>query len=138
MRIGGEIPVVITVSNPGTGRATGVVLEGVLPEGLAHRAGRELEFDIGSLKPGESRSIDLVLSTTGPGMHRMDVGVRADGQLEEREAVVVEVTAPPSSSPLSCRAVATCNGRPPACSRWPTRAPQPPDRWSSPPSCLQG
>ena len=40
MRIGGEIPVVITVSNPGTGRATGVVLEGVLPEGLAHRAGR--------------------------------------------------------------------------------------------------
>ena len=94
MRIGGEIPVVITVSNPGTGRATGVVLEGVLPEGLAHRAGRELEFDIGSLKPGESRSIDLVLATTGPGMHRMDVGVRADGQLEEREAVVVEVTAP--------------------------------------------
>ncbi len=94
MRIGGEIPVVITVSNPGTGRATGVVLEGVLPEGLAHRAGRELEFDIGSLKPGESRSIDLMLSTTGPGMHRMDVGVRADGQLEEREAVVVEVTAP--------------------------------------------
>ena len=94
MRIGGEIPVVITVSNPGTGRATGVVLEGVLPEGLAHRAGRELEFDIGSLKPGESRSIDLVLATTGPGMHRMDVGVRADGQLEERQAVVVEVTAP--------------------------------------------
>ncbi len=94
MRIGGEIPVVITVSNPGTGRATGVVLEGVLPEGLAHRAGRELEFDIGSLKPGESRSIDLVLATTGPGMHRMDVGVRADGQLEERQALIVEVTAP--------------------------------------------
>ena len=94
MRIGGEVPVVITVSNPGTGRATGVVLEGVLPEGLAHRAGRELEFDIGSLKPGESRSIDLVLATTGPGMHRIDVGVRADGQLEERQTVAVEVTAP--------------------------------------------
>ncbi len=94
MRIGGEVPVVITVSNPGTGRATGVVLEGVLPEGLAHRAGRELEFDIGSLKPGESRSIDLVLATTGPGMHRVDLGVRADGQLEERQTVAVEVTAP--------------------------------------------
>ena len=94
MRIGGEVPVVITVSNPGTGRATGVVLEGVLPEGLAHRAGRELEFDIGSLKPGESRSIDLLLATTGPGMHRIDVGVRADGQLEERQNVAVEVTAP--------------------------------------------
>lgn len=94
MRIGGEVPLVITVSNPGTGRATGVVLEGVLPEGLTHRAGRELEFDIGSLKPGESRSIDLVLATTGPGLHRMDVGVRGDGQLEERQSVSIEVTAP--------------------------------------------
>lgn len=94
MRIGGDVPVTITVSNPGTGRATGVVLEGVLPAGLAHRAGSELEFDIGSLKPGESRSIDLVLATTGPGLHRMDVGVRADGQLEERQTVAVEVTAP--------------------------------------------
>ncbi|MGA0040796.1 MAG: hypothetical protein ACO3NZ_13195 [Pirellulales bacterium] len=94
MRIGGEVTLLITVSNPGTGRATGVVLEGVLPEGLAHRAGRELEFDIGSLKPGESRSIDLVLATTGAGLHRMDIGVRGDGQLEERQTVAVEVTAP--------------------------------------------
>ncbi len=94
MRIGGDVPLQIVVSNPGTGRATGVVLESVLPEGIAHRAGRELEFDIGSLKPGESRTIDLLLATTGPGMHRVDVGVRADGQLEERQTAVVEVTAP--------------------------------------------
>jgi uncharacterized repeat protein (TIGR01451 family) len=94
IRIGGDVPLQIVVSNPGTGRATGVVLESVLPEGLAHRAGRELEFDIGSLKPGESRTIDLLLATTGPGMHRVDVGVRADGQLEERQTAVVEVTAP--------------------------------------------
>jgi uncharacterized repeat protein (TIGR01451 family) len=93
-RVGGDIPVTISVSNPGTGRATGVVLEGMLPAGLAHRAGQELEFDIGSLAPGETRSIDLLLASTGPGRHRVELGVRADGQLEERLPVTVEVTAP--------------------------------------------
>lgn len=93
-RVGGDVPVTIRVSNPGTGRATGVVLEGLLPAGLAHRAGQELEFDIGSLAPGETRSIDLVLASTGPGRHRVDLGLRADGQLEERLPVTIEVTAP--------------------------------------------
>jgi len=84
----------ISVSNPGSGVATGVVLEGVLPDGLAHRAGRELEFDVGSLPPGESRTIDLVLATTGPGVHGLKLVARADGQIEVAETVKVAVTAP--------------------------------------------
>lgn len=92
--VGTDSRVTITVSNPGSGVATGVVLEGLLPEGLAHRAGRELEFDVGSLPPGESRSIDLVLATTGPGSHGMRLLARADGQIEVAETVKVPVTAP--------------------------------------------
>jgi len=84
----------ISVSNPGSGVATGVVLEGLLPDGLAHRAGRELEFDVGSLPPGESRTIDLVLATTGPGVHGLKLVARADGQIEVAETVKVAVTAP--------------------------------------------
>jgi len=94
VRIGGEVEMSITVSNPGTGRATGVVLEGGLPEGLSHRAGRALEFDVGRLEPGESRTIDLLLATDGPGKHHLELAVRADGQLEAHRPVVVEVTAP--------------------------------------------
>ncbi len=94
VRIGGDMPLSLKVSNPGTGVATGVVLEGILPEGVSHRAGRELEFDIGQLRPGESRSIDLVLSTTGPGVHQARFTVRADGRLEVEQAARIEITAP--------------------------------------------
>ncbi|RLS82077.1 MAG: DUF11 domain-containing protein [Planctomycetota bacterium] len=92
--VGLEPRMTITISNPGSGIATGVVLEGLLPEGLTHRAGHELEFDVGSLPPGESRTIDLVLATTGPGVHALRLTARADGQIEVSETVKIAVTAP--------------------------------------------
>jgi uncharacterized repeat protein (TIGR01451 family) len=92
--IGKPINVAIKVSNPGTGVATGVVLEGVLPDGITHRAGRELEFDVGQLRPGETRSIDLSLATSAPGVHAMRLVARADGRLEVEQALPLEVTAP--------------------------------------------
>jgi uncharacterized repeat protein (TIGR01451 family) len=92
--IGKPIDLSITVSNPGTGTATGVVLEGMLPEGVTHRAGRELELDVGQLRPGDSRTIDLSLATSGPGVHAMKLVARADGRLEVEQTVPLEVTAP--------------------------------------------
>jgi len=94
VRIGGDIPLTLKVSNPGTGVATGVVIEGVLPDGVSHRAGRELEFDVGQLRPGESRTIDLVMTSTGPGVHQARFTARADGRLEVEQPVRVEITAP--------------------------------------------
>ncbi len=92
--VGLDSRLTITISNPGSGVATGVVLEGLIPEGITHRAGHELEFDVGSLPPGESRSIDLVLATTGPGVHGLRLTARADGQIEVSETVKIAVTAP--------------------------------------------
>jgi uncharacterized repeat protein (TIGR01451 family) len=92
--IGGEITASIAVSNPGTGVSTGVVLVGTLPEGVTHPAGREVEFDVGRLEPGERRTIDLTLATTSPGVHAMTILARADGQLNAEAAVPLEVTAP--------------------------------------------
>jgi len=92
--VGLDSRLTITISNPGSGVATGVVLEGVIPEGITHRAGHELEFDVGSLPPGESRSIDLVLATTGPGVHGLRLTARGDGQIEVSESVKIAVTAP--------------------------------------------
>lgn len=92
--IGRDAAITITVSNPGTGIATGVVLEGFLPENVSHRSGRELEFDIGQLKPGEARTIELVLGTRGPGVHQARFAARADGGLLAEQGVKLEVTAP--------------------------------------------
>ena len=92
--IGSDAGLTITVTNPGTGVATGVVLEGFLPENVSHRSGSELEFDVGQLKPGESKTIELVLGTRGPGVHTARLAARADGGIEVQQAVRLEVTAP--------------------------------------------
>jgi uncharacterized repeat protein (TIGR01451 family) len=92
--IGRDAGLSITIANPGSGVATGVVLEGLLPENVSHRSGSELEFDVGQLKPGESRTIDLVLGTRGPGVHTARLMARADGGIEVQQAVKLEVTAP--------------------------------------------
>ena len=92
--IGRDIQMPITITNPGTGVATGVVLEGMLPEGVTHASGRELEFDVGQLKPGESRTIDLKLATTFPGVHAARLTARADGRIEVEHSLRLEITAP--------------------------------------------
>ncbi len=92
--IGRDMQITITVTNPGTGIATGVVLEGFLPDNVSHRSGGELEFDVGQLKPGESRTIDLVLGTRGPGVHAARFSARADGGIDVKHQVPLEVTAP--------------------------------------------
>jgi uncharacterized repeat protein (TIGR01451 family) len=92
--IGRDVKLPITITNPGTGVATGVVLEGLLPDPLTHRAGKELEFDVGQLQPGGSRTLDLSLGSTGPGVHTIRLVARADGQIEVERIVKVEITAP--------------------------------------------
>jgi len=92
--IGRDVKLPITITNPGTGVATGVVLEGLLPDPLTHRAGKELEFDVGQLQPGGSRTLDLSLGSKGPGVHTIRLVARADGQIEVERILKVEITAP--------------------------------------------
>ncbi|MFM1903890.1 MAG: hypothetical protein RLZZ440_1790, partial [Planctomycetota bacterium] len=94
VRIGRDMQVSLTISNPGSGTATGVVLEAFLPETVSHRAGSELEFDVGQLRPGETKTIDLVLGTRGPGVQPARLVARADAGIEEVLQVPLEVTAP--------------------------------------------
>ena len=92
--IGEMMAVDISLSNPGTGTATGVILEGILPDSVSHPAGREVEFDVGQLEPGSSRSISLKLATVTPGVHEIRIGARADGGIEVSRPLRAEITAP--------------------------------------------
>jgi uncharacterized repeat protein (TIGR01451 family) len=94
VRIGGDVEVTLTISNPGSGTATGVVLEAFLPETVSHRAGGELEVDVGQLRPGESKTIDLVLGTRRPGRAPARFVARADGGIEIDQPLPIPVTAP--------------------------------------------
>lgn len=92
--IGEEIAFGITISNPGSGVATGVILEERIPDGLQHPAGAELEYAVGDLKPGESRKLDLKMVARQAGAVVNVLSARADGNLRVEEKRKLEIISP--------------------------------------------
>ena len=92
--VGGEQRVKIELHNPGSGDATGVVLLENVPEELRHTAGPALEFEVGTLRAGETRKMELVLTAekAGPVINR--IIARGDGDLEVEQEIKFEVIAP--------------------------------------------
>ncbi len=92
--IGDNLTLSIKISNPGTGDATGVIIEEDVPDGLSHPAGKEREYEIGTLRPGESRELKLSLKAERAGVITNRLLVRGDGNIIEEDAVDIEVIAP--------------------------------------------
>jgi uncharacterized repeat protein (TIGR01451 family) len=92
--VGDPVNLVITVSNPGTGVASGVVLEERVPPGLQHAAGTELEYEIGVLKPKESRQLQLQLTAVRPGRVANVLAARGEGGLKTERRTEIAVIAP--------------------------------------------
>jgi len=92
--IGESFNVEITVSNPGSGPATGVRIEEDVPAGLAHAAGGQLEYEIGTLRPGESKRLALVLTAKQAGAIQNTIHVRGDANLAAQHAIQLEIVAP--------------------------------------------
>ena len=92
--LGEKITYTLTLSNPGTGTATGVVLELHVPDGLEHERGRSLEFSVGEIKPKETKQYPLVLSTKAAGEIVLELLARADNHLEAVAESRVAVLAP--------------------------------------------
>jgi uncharacterized repeat protein (TIGR01451 family) len=99
--IGDTVTFDITVTNPGSGAATGVILEEDIPEGLGHAAGRELELDIGTLRPGETRQMQLSVKAEKPGVIENVLLVRGDANLIAKDTLQLEVVAPALQVALS-------------------------------------
>jgi uncharacterized repeat protein (TIGR01451 family) len=99
--IGESLTLDIEINNPGTGAATNVVLEADVPEGLVHAAGRELEREIGTLRPGDSRQLQLTLTADKPGLVQNRVLVQADGNVIAEHVLEIEVVAPALQVSLS-------------------------------------
>lgn len=92
--LGEEAVLAITVSNPGSGEATGVILEADVPANLKHPAGTELEFEVGTLKPNESRRLELSFTAAKAGPASPTLIARAAGVPAVEQAAQFEIVAP--------------------------------------------
>jgi uncharacterized repeat protein (TIGR01451 family) len=79
----------IMVNNAGTAAAEGIVLQTVLPAGLSHPGGNDLETEVGTLQPGESRRIALAVTPTRVGEFRHRVRLLIKGRLAAEEESVL-------------------------------------------------
>jgi uncharacterized repeat protein (TIGR01451 family) len=92
--VGQQLEIEVKVSNPGTGDATGVMMQEDVPENLEHPRGRELDNLVGTLRPGEVRTQMLRLRAVSPGMVRNTIFLRGDDGLETQHSVDVQVVSP--------------------------------------------
>ncbi len=84
----------VKLSNPGTGAAAGVMLSETVPQGLSHAAGKDLEFEVGTLKPGEARELDLTLTAAEAGQVTNIIKADGDANLHAEAHTEIEVVAP--------------------------------------------
>ncbi len=92
--IGQQLEIELEVSNPGSGEATGVILQEDVPDGLEHPKGRQLDNRIGTLAPGEKRRQVLRLRAVTPGVVENRIQLLGDDGLADEHVVAVQVVAP--------------------------------------------
>ena len=92
--VGDDVIFRIKLTNAGTGAATGVIVEEDVPDGLRHFEGRELEFEIGTLRPQESRILELKLKADQPKQVTNVLVARADGDIVVSDQANFEIVAP--------------------------------------------
>lgn len=85
---------VVTVSNPGTGVAHNVTVEVTIPEGLEHPKGKRLKMDLGSVNPGEQRSVRLSMTAVAGGSHKVNVVATSGTELRQTADAAIAVLAP--------------------------------------------
>jgi uncharacterized repeat protein (TIGR01451 family) len=71
-----------------------VIIEEDVPEGLVHLAGNALEYEVGTLRPGEEKKLRLVLKADKAQIVRNVLRARADAGLETSHETTLEVVAP--------------------------------------------
>ena len=86
----------VVVSNPGTGAAHDVKISARLSGGLEHPRGNreDIEMEIGSLTPGESRTIRLPLTGVKPGPQTVSVTATCSADLSPVATTTIKVIAP--------------------------------------------
>ena len=93
--IGDPVVFDVVVENKGDGPATNVIVQEDVPEQLEYADGyRELEYEIGTLMPGQSKRVQLGLKAAQIGRLRNVMFASASGGLRAKHEIDMEVVAP--------------------------------------------
>lgn len=91
--VGDAATFVLTVTNPGDGPAEQVKIHADLSDGLEHVRGKKVDYEIGNLAAGESRSVQLICATKGGGVQTCEAVAEAD-DLRSQDKAAVNVIMP--------------------------------------------
>ena len=93
--IGGDVLLDVVVTNKGDGPAKDVLIQEDVPEQLKFREGyREIEYEVGTLMPNQSRSVRLALKAFKPGKLENVIHATGSGGLKSQHKLNLEVIAP--------------------------------------------
>jgi uncharacterized repeat protein (TIGR01451 family) len=91
---GDPVTFVFAVSNSGDGLAGQVKVHADLPDGLEYTRGRSVDFEVGDLVPGESRTVQMVCLARAGGEQKFDVAAASGGIIKAQEKGAVNVIVP--------------------------------------------
>lgn len=92
--LGDACTFVLTVSNPGDHPAELVKIHATVSDGLESARGQKIDYDIGNLAPGETRSVQVICAAKTGGAQHCDASVVADGGLKAADKASVNVLMP--------------------------------------------
>ena len=93
--IGGDVLFDVIVTNKGDGPAKDVLIQEDVPEELKFRAGyREIEYEVGTLMPNQSRNVRLALKAQKAGKCQNVIFASGSGGLKSQHKLNLEVIAP--------------------------------------------
>ncbi len=92
--IGDPCTFLVTVSNPGDHPAERVKIHCDLTAGLEHAKGNKVDFDVGNLAAGETRSVQVICGTKTGGEQKCEAFSEADGGLKAADKAIANVITP--------------------------------------------
>ncbi|MEX0700859.1 MAG: hypothetical protein WD069_02075 [Planctomycetales bacterium] len=93
-RVGEPVVFRFSLTNAGEADATNVVLRDMIPDGLSHSSGDDLEYAVGTVAAGETKQVQLTLTAARPGRTVNRAIVTADGNLSVEGSAALDVAAP--------------------------------------------
>jgi uncharacterized repeat protein (TIGR01451 family) len=91
VRLGETVSFTFVIKNEGSGIANNVILRNVLPAGLQHPEGNDLEYEIDRLESGEEQEITLAVVAAEPGEFNNAAEVTSAGIATDSTSVPIQI-----------------------------------------------